>query len=34
MKICWDNLEKLRYNKKTNKWYRTILRNRYNYNYS
>jgi len=22
MKICWDNLEKLRYSKKTNKWYR------------
>lgn len=22
MKICWDNLEKLRYNKKTNKWYK------------
>jgi hypothetical protein len=21
MKICWDNLEKLRYNKKTGKWY-------------
>jgi 5-methylcytosine-specific restriction endonuclease McrA len=21
MKICWDNLEKLRYNKKTDRWY-------------
>ena len=21
MKICWDNLEKLRYSKKTGKWY-------------
>jgi len=22
MKICWDNLEKLRYNKRTGKWYK------------
>jgi len=22
MKICWENLEKLRYNNKTNKWYK------------
>jgi 5-methylcytosine-specific restriction endonuclease McrA len=22
MKICWDNLERLRYNKKTGKWYK------------
>ena len=22
MKICWDNLERLKYSKKTNKWYR------------
>jgi len=22
MKICWDNLEKLRYNKRTGRWYK------------
>lgn len=22
MKICWDNLEKLKYNKKSNRWYK------------
>ena len=31
MKICWDNLEKLRYNKKINKW--ISLKNRMSYTY-
>jgi hypothetical protein len=29
MKICWDNLEKLRYSKRTGKWY--IRKNTYHY---
>ena len=31
MKICWDNLEKLRYDKKKECWYHIITRNRYEY---
>jgi hypothetical protein len=31
MKICWDNLERLRYNKKTGKWYEKKNRNPYFY---
>lgn len=33
MKICWDNLEKLRYNIKTGKWYDDSNKNIYAYNY-
>jgi len=31
MKICWDNLEKLKYSRKRNKWYRVYPKGGYEY---
>jgi len=31
MKICWNNLEELKYNNKTDRWYRKTIKKSYIY---